>query len=62
MKNITRALDFMYRADDDDEVQIRLFEDPDHKDGKVMHINIDVEEMKALRDFLNKRIEAIENK
>lgn len=47
---------YIYRDDVKDEVQIRLI-----SDDTIMYTNLDVEQMKKLRDFLNTRIERCES-
>lgn len=47
----------IYREDDKDEVQIRLI-----SEEVVMYTNLNIEEMKKLRDFLNREIECYESR
>lgn len=69
MTEFIEAKHFIYRSEGE-KIQIRLFEvdytepsyglckKPDQE--RIMYVNMGVEEMKALRDFLDRKIEAIE--
>lgn len=56
-KNFIEADRYIYRDDVKNEVQIRLI-----SDDTIMYANLNVEQMKKLRDFLNTRIERCESK